>query len=162
MGWGGRLVGACALDIPNYIGVDSNYNLREPYTEMTKFLNNNSKTNIKLFFQDALSIDYSKLNYDLVLTSPPYYNTEMYGSEKNKGTNFKNKEEWNNDFYIPIIEKTFKNLKKGGHYCLNIHKDLYKNVVIKILGKSYTKIALPKSKRTNEETYQEFIYIWEK
>ena len=71
-------------------------------------------------------------------------------------------EEWNNEFYIPTIEKTFKHLKKGGHYCLNIPKDLYKNVAIKLLGKPSTKIVMPKSKRTNEETYQEFIYIWKK
>ena len=163
MGWGGRLVGACALDIPNYIGIDSNNNLRQPYTEMTKFLNKNSKTNIKLFFQDALSIDYSKLSYDLVLTSPPYYDIEIYGTQENNDLKHKKTmEEWNNEFYIPIIEKTFKYLKKGGHYCLNIPKDLYKNVAIKLLGKPSTKIVMPKSKRTNEETYQEFIYIWKK
>lgn len=161
MGWGGRLVGACALDIPNYIGIDYNSNLREPYTEMTKFLNKNSKTNIKLFFQDALSIDYSKLSYDLVLTSPPYYDIEIYGTQENNDVK-KNKDEWNNEFYIPIIEKTFKYLKKGGHYCLNIPKDLYNNVAIKLLGKPSKKFVMSKSKRTNEETYQEFIYIWKK
>ena len=38
MGWGGRLVGACALDVPNYIGIDSNMTLKEPYQKMTKLL----------------------------------------------------------------------------------------------------------------------------
>jgi hypothetical protein len=156
MGWGGRLVGACALDIPNYIGIDNNLNLKEPYNEMTTFLNKHSKTNIELLFKDALEIDYTKLNYDLVLTSPPYYNIENYGENK------RSKIEWEKDFYIPIIERTFKSLKKNGHYCLNIPQELYKNVVIKILGKATKKIILPKSKRIKEETYKEFIYIWEK
>ena len=161
MGWGGRLVGACALDIPNYIGIDSNSNLREPYNKMTRFLNKNSKTNIKLYFQDALKVDYSKLSYDLVLTSPPYYNIESYGNHNENAKN-KTKEQWDKEFYIPIFERTFKYLKKGGHYCLNIPKEVYENVAKKILGKETTRILLPKSKRTNSEKYEEFIYVWEK
>ena len=38
-GWGGRLVGACALNIPNYIGIDINTNLINPYLEMKSFQN---------------------------------------------------------------------------------------------------------------------------
>jgi len=157
MGWGGRLVGACALDIPNYIGIDSNMNLREPYNKMTNFLKKHSKTNIDLYFQDSLEMDYSKLNYDMVLTSPPYYNTEIYGSNDKK-----TKEQWEKEFYIPIFERTFKYLKKGGYYCLNIPKEVYDNVAIKVLGKPSTKILLPKSKRTSSEKYEEFIYVWKK
>jgi len=166
MGWGGRLVGACALDIPNYIGIDSNMNLREPYNKMTNFLKKHSKTKIDLYFQDALSVDYSKLNYDMVLTSPPYYNIETYGTNGTNGTNGtkdkKTKEQWIKNFYIPIFERTFKYLKKGGHYCLNIPKEIYDNVAIKVLGKPTTKILMPKSKRTGNEKYEEFIYVWTK
>jgi hypothetical protein len=161
MGWGGRLVGACALDVSNYIGIDNNKNLREPYNKMTAFLNKHSKTNIELYFQDALSIDYSKLNYDLVLTSPPYYNIETYGTEHGSSEN-KTKEKWDSEFYVPIFDRTFKYLKNGGHYCLNIPKELYVNVAIKVLGKANTRLILPKSKRNNDEKYEEFIYIWQK
>ena len=79
MGWGGRLVGACALDVPNYIGIDSNKQLKEPYQRMVKLLNKlGTNTKINLMFKDALKVDYSKLDYDCVLTSPPYYNVEVY------------------------------------------------------------------------------------
>lgn len=160
MGWGGRLVGACALDIPNYIGIDSNSNLREPYNKMTEFLKKNSKTNVKLYFQDALTVDYSKLNYDLVLTSPPYYNIEKYGTHGNDKN--KTKEQWEKEFYIPIFERTFKYLKKGGYYCLNISKEVYEKVARKTLGKPSIKMLLPKVKRFTDEKYEEFIYIWKK
>ena len=160
MGWGGRLVGACALDIPNYIGIDSNSNLREPYNKMTEFLKKNSKTNVKLYFQDALTVDYSKLNYDLVLTSPPYYNIEKYGTHGNDKN--KTKEQWEKEFYIPIFERTFKYLKKGGYYCLNIPKEVYEKVARKTLGKPCIKMLLPKVKRFTDEKYEEFIYIWKK
>lgn len=157
MGWGGRLVGACALNIPKYIGIDMNSNLKTPYSKMTDFLKKHSTTEIELYFQDALTVDYSKLNYDLVLTSPPYYNIETYGDNVEK-----TKEEWDNSFYMPIFEKTFQHLKPGGHYCINIPNEVYENVAIKILGNPFTKIPLPKSKRTSSEKYNEFIYVWKK
>jgi hypothetical protein len=157
MGWGGRVVGACALDIPKYIGVDYNKNLKVPYGHLTKFLKKHSKTEIELHFQDALTVDYSKMNYDMVLTSPPYYNIETYG-----GNVEKTKEIWDTEFYIPMFERTFKHLKKGGHYCLNIPKDVYKNVALKVLGKPTTKIPLVKSRRFKYEDYHEFIYVWHK
>ena len=34
MGWGGRLIGACAYNVPMYIGIDANKNLIEPYKKM--------------------------------------------------------------------------------------------------------------------------------
>jgi len=157
MGWGGRLVGACALNIPRYIGIDLNKQLEKPYKEMKDTLEKHSTTDIKLYFEDALKVDYSKLDYDMVLTSPPYYNIELYN-----GTKKMSKEDWDNNFYKPIFERTFKYLKKGGHYCLNIPADVYERVAVEVLGKAHEFVPLPKSKRTGEETYKEFIYVWVK
>lgn len=157
MGWGGRLVGACALDIPKYIGIDSNKNLEQPYSSMKRFLNDHSSTEIDLRFEDALVVDYSKMTYDLVLTSPPYYNIEMYSDHKER-----TRIEWDNEFYKPLITKTFQHLQVGGHYCLNIPNDVYTNVVLGILGKPIHKIPLAKAKRSQNETYKEYIYVWKK
>ena len=157
MGWGGRLVGACALNVPKYIGIDMNSNLKMPYQKLSHFLHKHSNTEIELYFQDALTIDYSKLNYDVVLTSPPYYDIEIYGPNQ-----VKSKEKWNNEFYKPIFEMTFKYLKKDGYYCLNIPREVYTSVAIKVLGKCLIKIPLPKMKRKSDEKYHEFIYVWQK
>jgi hypothetical protein len=162
MGWGGRLVGACALDVPNYIGIDSNKQLKEPYQKMVKLLKQlGTKTKIKLIFKDALKVDYSKLDYDCVLTSPPYYNVEVY-----EGMKPKEDEEWEQEFYIPLFLETYKHLKKGGYYILNIPKDLYDNVCIELLGKADIKIPLkkkghPKNSYT-EKDHTEFMYVWRK
>lgn len=158
MGWGGRLVGACALNVPKYIGIDSNRNLKTPYNKMCKFLKNHSTTEIELYFQDALTVDYSKLDYDLVLTSPPYYNIELYDGLSNEKT----KEEWDEQFYKPIFDKTFKHLSSGGNYCLNIPEEVFNTVAVKILGKPRAKIPLPKAQRSAGEKYHEFIYVWRK
>lgn len=162
MGWGGRLVGACALDIPNYIGIDSNKALKEPYTKMVKLLKKlGTKTKIKLMFKDALTVDYSKLDYDFVLTSPPYYNVEIY-----QGTTPKTDAEWETTFYIPLFSKTFKYLKRGGYYVLNIPTRLYESVCVELFGKADIVIPLHlKNRQKNryvKNEYHEFIYVWKK
>lgn len=160
MGWGGRLVGACALDVPNYIGIDSNKELKEPYTNMVKMLKQlGTKTKMKLMFKDALKVDYSKLNYDMVLTSPPYYNVEIY-----EGMKSRTDDEWINDFYIPLFTETYKHMKKGGYYILNIPKYLYEDICIDLFGKANKMILLkakrrPKNSYTKKD-YDEFIYVW--
>jgi hypothetical protein len=157
MGWGGRLVGACALDLPKYIGIDANRNLELPYREMCAFLQPRSKTAVELFFQDALTVDYSKLKYDMVFTSPPYYNIELYRKSE-KETNKQTKEEWNETFYKPLFEKTWSAMQSPGYYVLNVPQEVYESSCIPILGKSHKKIELKKQKRGN--AYTEYIYVW--
>ena len=92
-----------------------------------------------------------------MLTSPPYYNTEQYEGQK-----VMEKEKWNRDFYTPLFEKTWKHLKKGGHYCLNVPVEVYETVAIKVMGKANEVIPMTKSKRKADEKYKEYIYVWTK
>ena len=154
-GWGGRLVGACALNIPNYIGIDINTNLLNSYLEMKSFFNNVSETNVDIFFENAAEFDYSQINYDMVLTSPPYYFLEKYSNNK---TYNNSKNEMKNKFYIPVFSNTYKYLQQGGHYCLNINKEIYEDICIPLLGIATDIIPFKKSKRQNN--YEEFIYVW--
>ena len=157
MGWGGRLVGACALNIPKYTGIELNKNLKQPYTEMVSFLKQYTSTKIKLYFKDALKVDYSKIDYDLVLTSPPYYNLEIYKNVKKM-----TKDEWDTIFYKPLFSKTYEHLKLGGYYCLNVPDEVYKRVCLSLFGKATHQILLPKAKRFAGSTYKEYIYVWHK
>lgn len=173
MGWGGRLLGAYMLNVPKYIGIDSNVNLEEPYKKICQHLKKNSNSSalheIDLRFQDALTIDYSAMDYDMVFTSPPYYNKEIYGS---KEAPYKTKEEWDEKFYKPIFRVTWDNLKKGGHYCLNIPQCIYEKICVPLFGEAVELIELKKYSRIlpKRETkqfnvgqkYKEFIYIWKK
>jgi 16S rRNA G966 N2-methylase RsmD len=171
MGWGGRLIGAAVSNITKYIGIDSNQSLKEPYREMTETLLTDSPMQIELRFQDALTVDYSTIGpYDMVFTSPPYYSKETYQDQPIVTTS---KEEWNQEFYIPLFLVTWTNLQPGGHYCLNIPQDLYETVCIPLFGQALEAIELKKysrllpkegvKKQTNVgHKYKEFIYIWRK
>lgn len=155
MGWGGRLVGACALNINKYIGIDQNKKLEQPYIQMADYLKKHCDTEIKLLFQDALTVDYSKYTYDMVLTSPPYYNIEQYVGQEDM-----NKDKWDNEFYKPLFEKTFKHLQKGGKYCINIPLDVYERIALPTLGKPQHKLPLYKVSRGKGIGKPEFIYVW--
>lgn len=162
-GWGGRLVGACALDIPNYIGIDNNLALKEPYQRLCAFLQPQTKTQIDMRFCDALSVDYSVLDYDMVFTSPPYYDLEQYGTRDS--TTVRTREEWDNAFYRPLFQTTFQYLAKGGHYCLNIPVEIFERVGRDVLGEPWKRISLKKSDRQQTDSskkYVEYVYIWRK
>ena len=157
MGWGGRLVGCAALNIPKYTGIDLNTRLERPYADMVAALKPYSTTKFDLRFKNALDVDYSKIDYDLVLTSPPYYDIEQY-----EGQPVMDKDTWDSEFYTPLFERTWKHLKRGGHYCLNIPAEIYERVAKKVLGAADELLPMPKGQRTKEEKYKEFIYVWSK
>jgi hypothetical protein len=161
MGWGGRMVGAMALNIPNYIGIDNNMNLKIPYRDMVKLLKPHTSTRVKLLFKNALDVDYFKLKYDMVLTSPPYYDIEVYGDAPDDTENaYKTRDDWNELFYRPLFSRTYSALKSGGYYCLNIPDTLYSSVCIPLFGVADTTIFFDKKPRLNN--YKEFIYVWKK
>jgi len=164
-GWGGRLIGACAVGVPQYIGIDSNLNLTEPYQQLINFYKSESesesesKTTIQVFFKDAVTFDYSTLDYDMVFTSPPYYGLEKYSHQPNLNNGFK-KSTMDTNFYRPLFKETYKYLKPGGTYILNVNQEIYRNVCVPELGEAAESVPLKKSKRQNN--YSEFIYVWTK
>ena len=154
-GWGGRLVGATILNIKSYIGIDMNFHLEEPYKKMIDDIE--TDTNIKIYFENAVNFDYSKLTYDMVFTSPPYYNKELY-----RQTDKLTKEEWINTFYRPLFIQTFKYLQLNGYYILNIPRTIYNNICIDILGEATEKIPFTMTERHQKDDYDENFYIWKK
>jgi len=155
-GWGGASVAASALNIPNYIGIEINQTLNQPYNHLIAFLKERSQTKIQMIFDNAISLDYSKLEYDLVFTSPPYYFIQKY--ENN--IEYASKKEMDELFYTPLFLNTYKNLQPNGVYALNINKEVYENVCVKLFGPAHDSYPYKKSKRQNN--YDEIVYVWKK
>ena len=157
-GWGGRAVGAAVCNI-SYIGLDINAGLHDAYNKMSAFLNSNSNTNlINLLIADAVSFDYSTISpgYDMVFTSPPYYFIEKYSHNES----YASKDEMDHAFYIPVFSNTFKHLLPGGHFVLNVNKEIYERVCLALFGPAEQIMNCKKSSRQNN--YREMIYIWKK
>ena len=134
-GWGGRMLGAWALGI-DYTGIDTNTNMKPAYDKMTEYLSSynefsnplfeqENNTNLKMIWSSALDVDFSKIDYDFVLTSPPYVNLEIY-EHMDKWTS---DEAFYKEFFIPLWQKSVDNIKKGGHVCFNISPKMYDDAV---------------------------------
>jgi len=156
-GWGGRCIGAAAMDVPNYTGVEINHGLQDGYAKMKEYLSARSSTNITMRFESALDTNYSALEpYDMVLTSPPYYFLEKYSHN----APYANKREMDEKFYKPLVERSYAHLQPGGHFVFNVNKEIYDNTCVPILGEAHSILPFKKSKRQNN--YTECIYIWTK
>jgi len=155
-GWGGSTVAASALGLESHYGIDVNSALSEPYKNLIDYLATKSSTKNYIHIGDALLVDYSKIEYDTVFSSPPYYFIEKY--ENNPI--YASKKEMNEKFYKPLFSKTYDGLQTGGHYIINVCKEVYDTVLQKLLGEAIEIFPFKKSKRQNN--YTEMIYVWKK
>jgi hypothetical protein len=146
-GFGGRLVGALMMNIP-YVGLDINIDLKPDYERLLKDFSGNAA----IRFQDCNTFDYSGINYDMVFTSPPYENIEVYPNVPAKSL-----KEWDT-FYREIFRKLWDNMPRG-IFAINIHKKIYDKILVKMFGECGEKILLTKSSRN---AYIEYIYVWTK
>lgn len=133
-GWGGRMLGAWALGI-DYTGIDTNIEMMPAYNQMIQFLNDETAREermfvgtpfeLKMLWSSCLDIDFSQINYDFVLTSPPYINLELY----------EHMEPWETDkafyelFFIPLWQKCVDNIQAGGHVAFNISPKMYEDAL---------------------------------
>ena len=162
-GWGGRAVGAAVCENVRYFGIDINNSLQIPYQNMCAFLNSKSKSNLGLIprihmtIADAVTYDYSKIEpkYDMVFTSPPYYFIEKYSHNPFYNNS---KDEMDKEFYAPLFSQTYLHLLPGGCMALNVNREIYERVCVRLFGPAHQTMNCKKSKRQND--YREMIYIW--
>ena len=113
-GWGGRLLGARSLD-KEYTGIDTNLNLKTGYDDMI------DKFGGHMIYDSCFNVDFANIDYDIVITSPPYINLEQY----NHMTPFESKEKYYTNFLIPLINKSLKHIKRDGRVIINISNYMY-------------------------------------
>ena len=177
-GWGSRMTAALAADI-DYIGIDTNKSLRKGYSKILKATKKHTKSKVKLFFQPAETVDYAKLDYDFVFTSPPYEYLELYehmknyeGTKKIKQAYSANDTKRKNDgfydtFLIPTIKEIYKHLPKGKWICLNVPDLMYDKIKKKWKAcdkKDDYMISkrVGSTMKAEDRRGQEFVYCWKK
>jgi len=160
-GFGGRCAAALLLNI-NYYGVDLNTDLKPAYDKLLVDFDNRDTTTsatIDIKFQDALSVDYISKTYDMVFTSPPYENIEVYKHGEKKSI-----DEWTL-FYNTIFRKLWDNLSLSpttnrGIFAININDKIYNKILVPLFGQCGEIIPLKKSSKN--KSYSENIYVWTK
>lgn len=110
-GWGGRMIGVASVG-GFYHGFEPSTKTYNGLIELGNFLKL-FKTGFDFIvenkpFEDAIL----EKDYDLAITSPPYYDTERYSDEPTNSCNrYDSFDSWCSGFYIPMIEKTISHVK---------------------------------------------------
>jgi hypothetical protein len=146
-GWGDRCLGAMACDI-DYTGVDQNNELKEPFKELIKFYPH--KCNVEIKINKSEDVDIDSLDFDFVLTSPPFWKENGEILERYNDTEI-DYNTFMEESLIPVMQKLFK---RDIWVCLYIPNYMYKDLT-KIFGEC-AKIVLFKTNRTTVSD----LYCW--
>jgi len=145
-GWGGRILGAMGVRDDrriHYVGTDPNPDnflddgAYSNYASVADFYNTKtyrgnpffSETNTYEIFQEGSEVihvhpDFKKYKgkFDLIFTSPPYFNREAYSEDENQsykkfGSSY---ESWRHGFLAPTLETCAEYLKEGRYLLWNV------------------------------------------
>jgi tRNA G10 N-methylase Trm11 len=117
-GWGGRMLGTLAAG-KKYIGFETNEETYKGLKNLSDFLGekptlyNTGAENIKNEVSEKV---------DIILTSPPYFNLEVYSDSLNQSENmYKTYNEWKEKWLFDVIQGAISCLNESGVSCWNVH-----------------------------------------
>lgn len=120
-GFSGRLIGAYASGkIKKYIGVDISKYTHNGAMSTKDWIEKNIDSNmeIELINKDCISCIKNVENSDIIFTSPPFLDVEIY-----KGVSFEtNYNKWKKEFIRPFVKNCYENLKSEGFFVLYLEK----------------------------------------
>lgn len=137
MGYGGRLLGALASSkVSFYQGYDPDKRQCSGNFLMSKELNNGKEISItNLPFEDSKDVHG---RFDLVFTSPPYFNTEEYSYDETQSfIRYPTYLEWVEGFLYPLIRKSYLALKPGAYFIINVAGDNLVNSTLDIATRTF-------------------------
>jgi len=118
-GWGGRLLASIKSNI-NYIGTDPNTKTMKGLKEMAMTFGRKNRT-YDLQIMGSEVYKPKKNSLDFCFTSPPYFDTERYSTEKTQSyLKFSNIEKWKDGFLRKTIDNCYKGLKQNKFLALNV------------------------------------------
>jgi len=129
MGWGDRLAGFYAsMYTELYVGLDPRKENHPIYQKQAEYYDNQlgffeteKKTKFHCEPAEEFDFDQYKDTFDIIFTSPPYFNVERYGYDDTQSwVRYKNIDQWNQNFLQRSIENMWTSLRSGGVLCVNI------------------------------------------
>ena len=118
VGWGGRMLGSVCINGVNYTGIEP---FSKTYEGLRQIKNKLELETVTLYEDKAENIlPTLERKYDLAITSPPYYNLEIYSSEESQSHHYGSYEKWYDSFLKPIVYGVIDKLKEGGKSCWSV------------------------------------------
>lgn len=119
IGWGGRMIGTTCLPFRDYVGIEPNTETYNGLDGMRKFL---KLDGVELYNESAeTALPKITRTFDMVLTSPPYFNLEIYTDESTQSVQtYKTYSEWKDAWLTVLIEQCINKLNENGLSCWNV------------------------------------------
>jgi 16S rRNA G966 N2-methylase RsmD len=120
VGWGGRMVGSVAVDGVSYTGIEPNTKTFHGLKQIQETIG--IKDDRITLFHDTAETVLPTLTrtYDLAITSPPYYNLELYSDEISQSHHYGSYQQWVQKFLQPVVWGVLAVLTKGGKSCWSV------------------------------------------
>jgi len=120
-GWGDRLIAAIAYgNCQEYQGVDPSVCMAEKYKKIVDFFGK-KRENFRVSKAPFEKFDVKSNHYNLVFTSPPFFNLEIYENTGDQSVNiYKDLESWKKGFLFPSVQKSYRALVDGGYLALYV------------------------------------------
>ena len=170
IGWGGRILGTTCL------GNDYHYTGCEPFTKtfnglenMIKDIGIESQVNIYNSPVESILDTLKEKRYDMCLTSPPYYDLEVYSHEESQSIKrYDSYEKWLNEFIKPVIDFVCSHVDKYSCWSVkNIKTDQKYDLlddVIRIHNENEWKLdreySIKKNTQKNKTTDGDVTYVF--
>ena len=119
-GWSDRLLTAISMDM-DYLGFDPNTKLIPGHEAVISMFGDPSRHRVIYKpFEDATPEEIGT-GYDVVLTSPPYFTTEIYSEDPTQSVSrYPDYVAWMNRFLFPSLQKAWNALKPDGYLALHL------------------------------------------
>jgi len=120
-GWGDRLLGALAVPaIKKYHAYDPNPALVDGHAAILKRWA--GKRNFKVMCEPAEGVPMFSGKFDLVFTSPPFYDVEKYTTAPGQSIQGRHSlDAWLTEFLFPVLAKAWAALETGGLMVLHLN-----------------------------------------
>ena len=119
-GWGGRMLGTVAAG-KKYIAFEPNLETYNNLIQLAEFLDIKNQIEIYNVGSEHMN-NYLTKKVDIILTSPPYFNLEIYADGKAQSENqYSSYESWCDGWLETVITNAISNLNDSGVSCWNVH-----------------------------------------
>lgn len=177
MGYGGRLFASLVSGV-NYIGADPSSSQLQGneklYKDAISLFPRISSNKAKFYLSPFEDLNINNEEYDLVFTSPPYFDKEKYSYEDTQSfIRYPTYLEWRDSFLFRLIEKSYHAIKLGGYFIINVAGiDIVRDTIEKsnhffgdmkgVKWMRLSKLLGRNIDKTVDKFKLEGIYIWQK